>query len=164
MTMLALIVVVPLAGLAPAALHASEPARPDRREPKRRLLLGDPASDRIREIVRKWDEALVRGDVGLIGTLLDDEFTYVASDGGTFSKARLLESLKASGKLLSSSSRIKTLKIVGDTAIVLAEGSLSYARDGGVRKETYRYTDVFQRRKEDWKAIWTQVTVLPANP
>ncbi len=128
-----------------------------RRVADKLLAASSSPSDELRRIVQNWDNALVRGDVAAIDAILDDAFVYVTADGKSLSKAALLEQLRKSPKLGSSTSRISLIQVVGDTAVIIAEGSAEWPENGKPTKHDYRFTDVFQRQGSTWKAILTQL-------
>jgi ketosteroid isomerase-like protein len=121
-----------------------------------------PAEEQIRELMRRWDEALVKKDVKFIGSILANDFTCIDVSGRIQNKSQLLAFIGSSDlKIELSESSSFVVRIYGDTAVAIAEGRIrgSYKSEGF--ESRYRYTDVWVKREGHWKAAATQVTSLP---
>lgn len=118
-------------------------------------------AEKIRELVRQWDNALVRKDTVFIDSILADDFTYISSSGQIQSKSQLLSSVQSADLTIeSSSSNIFRLSIYGDTAVVIAEGVAKGHYKSDPFNERYRFTDFWVRKDASWKAGITQVTSM----
>lgn len=117
--------------------------------------------EQIRELMRRWDNALVKKDVKLISSILADDFTYVDASGRIQNRSQHLAFIDSSDlKVESSQSSNFVIRIYGNTAVAIAEGTIrgSYKSKGFGNR--YRYTDVWVKQKGKWKAVATQITDL----
>lgn len=123
---------------------------------------------RLREIDRDWNEAYPKCDVNTLERIIADDWIGIDGAGLMITKMQLLE------RVASRPFQFEThqfdefnLRIYGDTAIVT--GRLSgKGRDGDDDDKAFdlqqRFTRVYVRRENLWRAVATQVTVIPNQP
>jgi D-alanyl-D-alanine carboxypeptidase len=117
--------------------------------------------EQIQELIRRWDDAIVKRDTTFIDSILAEDFTYVSSSGQMQNKSQLLQSIGTSGITIESSgSSNLMIRIYGDTAVVIARGMIKGRSTSSPFDAQYLYTDVWVRQKTGWKAVATQVTNL----
>jgi imidazolonepropionase-like amidohydrolase/ketosteroid isomerase-like protein len=111
-----------------------------------------PTARELRDLVLKWDEANVKGDVAALDSLLADEFTFV---GGP-NKAQYLESIKSRSSDLTVESAVSTdieVQIYGDTAIVVGLDTIKGVNRGQAYVNKYLYMDVWIKRSGRWQCV-----------
>jgi ketosteroid isomerase-like protein len=110
---------------------------------------------RVRELNQQYVDAFMQANVQWYREHLTDDFVCIESDGSRLNKTEFLESNKALPDLLDYHLEQVDVRLFGGTAIVHATGRFS-RKDGS--KGVSRYTDVYVKTKEDWKAVSAQVT------
>ena len=115
--------------------------------------IGDPAEiAKLRELVRAWDEATVKGDATTLDRLLAAEFTFV----GGVRRAAYLDFIKAKSAdtyVESAVSENVQAQIYGDTAVVTGV-SVAKGKNRGQPYETrYLYMDVWVKRDGRWQCV-----------
>jgi hypothetical protein len=111
------------------------------------------------QIERDWDAAFLKNDVAFVEGVLADEFIATYDDGSRGDKARELK-LVAEFNQRIDSSRLDdfTVKIYGDTAVVLFSRHLAGPSMGRRLEVSYRYIDVFVLRNGKWLCVASQST------
>jgi ketosteroid isomerase-like protein len=113
------------------------------------------------QLERDWDVAFLRNDVRFIETVLADEFIATYSDGTRGDRAKeLLLAAQFNQKVDSSKLDDFTVKVYGDTALVLFTRQLSGPSQGRQLEVTYRYMDVFVRRAARWQCVASQSVLV----
>jgi imidazolonepropionase-like amidohydrolase len=116
------------------------------------------AAQELRDLVRKWDEANVKGDVATLDYLLADEFTFV---GGP-DKAQYLASIKsrsADTLVEAAVSENVQVQIYGETAIVVGLDSVKGKTEGQAYEQRWLYLDVWIKRSGRWQCVKTYSTL-----
>lgn len=115
--------------------------------------LGDPAEIKaLRDLVRQWDEASVKGDAATLDRLLADEFTFV----GGVRKSAYLESVKAKSADTYVESAVSDeiqVQIYGNTAVVTAVDTIKGKSRGQPYENKYLYMDVWVKRSGRWQCV-----------
>ena len=115
-------------------------------------------TEELRNLVRKWDEANVKGDVATLDSLLADEFAFV---GGP-DKAQYLASIKSrsSDSMIESAvSSDVQVQIYGDTAIVVGLDTIKGKNKGQAFEQKWLYLDVWVKRSGRWQCVKTYSTL-----
>jgi imidazolonepropionase-like amidohydrolase/ketosteroid isomerase-like protein len=114
---------------------------------------GDPADiKQLRDLVRAWDEAIVKGDVAVMDRLLASEFAFV--DG--LRRGAYLTSIKtksAETYVESAVSNDIQVQVYGDTAIVTGVDTIKGKNRGQPYENKYLYLDVWVRRDGRWQCV-----------
>jgi imidazolonepropionase-like amidohydrolase/ketosteroid isomerase-like protein len=116
------------------------------------------AAQELRNLVRKWDEANVKGDVATLDQLLADEFTFV---GGP-DKAQYLASIKSRSSdstVESAVSENVQVQIYGDSAIVVGLDTIKGKAKGQAYEQRWLYLDVWIKRSSRWQCVKTYSTL-----
>src|SRR5215204_3458183 len=103
----------------------------------------------LRNLVRMWDEATVKGDALTLDRLLADEFTFV----GGARKAQYLESVKskpADTFVESAVSDAVQVQVYGDTAVVTGIDTVKGKNRGQSYENKFVYLDVWIKRAGRW--------------
>lgn len=115
--------------------------------------LGDPADIKgLRDLVRTWDEASVKGDAETLDRLLADEFTFV----GGVRKAAYLASVKAKSPdtyVESAVSDEVLVQVYGNTAVVTGVDTIKGKNRGQAYESKYLYMDVWVKRAGRWQCV-----------
>jgi hypothetical protein len=119
-----------------------------------RTVRGGVAERGLLEIGREWANACVRRDVGKLGAILADDFTFTTPDGSTLNRAQFISSVGESDRA------IDDIKVEGEYVRVYEDVALvtgSYAvktRDLGSRVGgPHRFTAVYVWRSDRWRAV-----------
>ena len=107
----------------------------------------------LRNLVRAWDEAYVKGDAAILNHLLADEFAFV---GGP-RKAEYLDSFKSRPADLvdSAVSTDIQVQVYGDTAVLIGLDTISGKNKGQPYVVKWLYMDVWIRRSGRWQCVKT---------
>ncbi len=107
----------------------------------------------LRNLVRAWDEAYVKGDAAILNHLLADEFAFV---GGP-KKAEYLASFKSRPADLvdSAVSTDIQVRVYGDTAVLIGLDTISGKNKGQPYVVKWLYMDVWIRRSGRWQCVKT---------
>jgi len=146
---LALIVTLAIAGSAPRLpIAAEEPAA------------ATPAEREIRELERKFEQAVVKGDVEFFEHVLGKEFTHTTQSGKLRNRQEWLANHKP-GQSNYDTLNVDQLqvRVYGDTAVVTARIT-PQGRDsqGKPIEGQYRYLRVWTRRGDNWQVVAFQST------
>ncbi|MGZ8846310.1 MAG: nuclear transport factor 2 family protein [Pyrinomonadaceae bacterium] len=106
----------------------------------------------LRNLVRSWDEAYVKGDTTTLGRLLADEFTFV---GGP-KKSDYLASFKTSQLVIMSavSSDIE-VQVYGDSAVLTGVDTIIAKNKDQTLFTKWLYLDVWIKRDGRWQCVKT---------
>ena len=107
----------------------------------------------LRNLVRAWDEAYVKGDAAILDRLLADEFAFV---GGP-KKAEYLASFKSRPADLvdSAVSTDIQVQVYGDTAVLVGLDTISGKNKTGPYVGKWLYMDVWIKRDGSWQCVKT---------
>jgi len=115
--------------------------------------LGDPAEiKKLRDLVRAWDEAIVKGDADVMDRLLANEFMFV--DG--LRRAAYLTSIKtksADTYVDSAVSDDVRVQVYGNTAVVTGVDTIKGKNRGQPYENKYLYMDVWVKRDGRWQCV-----------
>jgi ketosteroid isomerase-like protein len=109
----------------------------------------------------EWDRAMLANDATLIGSFMADDWTIVGPDGSVNGKAPFL-ALIASGDLTHDrmTSEDLSIRIYGDTAIVIASGESGGHFKGRAFHARERASNVFVRTEGRWRCVLTHLSTL----
>jgi imidazolonepropionase-like amidohydrolase/ketosteroid isomerase-like protein len=115
--------------------------------------IGDPAEiATLRELVRAWDEASVKGDATTLDRLLAAEFVFV----GGVRRSAYLDFIKAKSTdtyVESAVSENVQVQIYGNTAVVTATGVTKGKNRGQPYESRYMFMDVWVKRDGRWQCV-----------
>jgi ketosteroid isomerase-like protein len=117
-----------------------------------------------RELIRvshDWDRAMVTNDADAIGRYMADDWTIIGTDGGMCDKATFLGLVK-SGVLTHDvmESEDLSVRVYGDTAVVIARGVSGGKYQGRPFREVERVSCVFVRQHGSWRCVLTHLSRL----
>jgi hypothetical protein len=117
--------------------------------------------DQEKELIRlekQWAEAL--GDSAYLSRITSDDYVIVDASGDVRNKQQEL-TLARSEKFETSTVDDLSVRIYGNSAVVLGRYSLAGTVMGQPYKETGRFTDVWVNYSGNWRVVSTQNTSLP---
>lgn len=111
------------------------------------------------DIEANWSKAYVNHNIAFLDSTIADDWTSQDDSGKPIHKADLIGNVK-SGKMKTAmmSNHDVHARIVGDIAIVQGADDEKSSFNGKDTSGTYTWTDIFQKRGGQWKAIASQVT------
>jgi ketosteroid isomerase-like protein len=115
--------------------------------------VGSPAEiAKLRDLVREWDDATVKGEAAALDRLLADEFAFV---GGVRRKAYLdsVKTKSADTFVESAVSQNVQVQIYGDTAVVTGVDVIKGKNGGQPYDNKYLYMDVWVKRAGRWQCV-----------
>ena len=117
--------------------------------------IGDPgAIKELKNLVRMWDEADVKGDAITLNRLLAEEFTFV---GGP-SKAEYLASFKSTSPDTYVESAVSDgvqVQVYGNAAVVTGLDTIKGKNKGQAYENRWLYMDVWVKRSGRWQCVKT---------
>jgi len=108
----------------------------------------------LRNLVRAWDEADVKGDAITLNRLLAEEFTFV---GGP-SKAEYLASFKSTSPDTYVESAVSDgvqVQVYGNAAVVTGLDTIKGKNKGQAYENRWLYMDVWVKRSGRWQCVKT---------
>ena len=107
----------------------------------------------LKQLVRAWDAALVKGDTATLDRLLADEFAFV----GGLKKSDYLASFKTrpDDSVKSAESTDIQVQIYGDTAVLTGLDTISGQNKDGPYTSKWLYMDVWVKRDGRWRCVKT---------
>ena len=115
----------------------------------------EPEQARLRLLNEQYIEAVMQANVSWYQQYLADDFVCIDSEGAVFNKDAFLEHTSRGPYVANYKLEDVTVRIYGETALVQATG-LFTRKDGA--PSMCRYTDVYVRSGDDWKAVSAQIT------
>ena len=109
----------------------------------------------LRDIVRRWDEAYVKGDTATLNRLLADEFAFV---GGP-KKTEYLDSFKSRNVAIESAvSTGIEVQVYGNTAVLIGLDTITGKNKSETFVTKWLYMDVWIKRDGRWQCVKTYST------
>jgi ketosteroid isomerase-like protein len=115
----------------------------------------------IRDLVARWDEAMIGNDPNVIGSFMAEDWIIVGPDGSVDSKERFL-ALIASGELSHDvmTTRDMQVRVYGQTAVTVASGTSGGRFRGTPFLLTERASCVFVNDHGRWVCVLTHLSSL----
>ena len=119
----------------------------------------------IRDLVARWDEAMIGNDPAAIGAFMADDWVIVGADGSLDGKERFL-ALIASGDLTHDimTTRDMQVRAYGQTAVTVASGTSGGRFRGTPFLLTERASCVFVKDQGRWLCVLTHLSSLSDRP
>jgi len=122
---------------------------------------GGNAEKEIRAVFDQINDALLKGDAAAWGKLAADDYTSIGADGKAFSKAEVVDGIRASKiKYESIDTSDVQVRLYGDTAVVAETSSIKAHRGDLDMSGQYRTARVFVKRGGKWQQVLTQRTKI----
>jgi len=118
------------------------------------------ADSKIRALETVWDRAEEKGDIGALNLIFDRSMIYIDEDGSLLTKAQFLNRARnESGSYVQwLSSSIVSVKIYGDTAVVVGNYTVKGVHGGKPRQWSGRFIDTWTLRAGIWLCVVAQST------
>lgn len=111
------------------------------------------------QIERDWNQALLAKDYKALDRIMAEDWVGIDFRGMPVTKAESIAELKAGG---SGNQSVElgdmTVKVFGDTAIVIGSDTEKSTYHGKDTSGRYAWTDVFVKRHGRWQAVASQTT------
>src|SRR6516162_9756157 len=109
--------------------------------------------DEITQLARDWLAAEANADMTTLRRLIADDFMGTGFGPGVLSKADVVPAeVGSDNRILKSSLRESTVRVFGDTAVLMGSVAVEGANAGNMR-----VTTVFQKRPLGWQMIATHM-------
>jgi len=103
----------------------------------------------------RWLSAIVTGDRPVIEAILSKNFKHITSNGELLDRTQEVASMKKEKFVMNATQQL--VDIEGDTAVI--HGLNTITQDGKVLARE-RFTDVFIKQNNEWKALSAQETAI----
>ncbi|MGH9497638.1 MAG: nuclear transport factor 2 family protein [Terriglobales bacterium] len=119
-----------------------------------------PEGEKILALEKKWTESYKHRDIGLLSSLLAEDFIITVEDGSTYGKAGYISHSADSSVLVAVAEQSELrVRMHGDTAVVTG----AYHETGESKGKHYEYrdrlTDVWMKRDGKWHVIASHYSV-----
>jgi hypothetical protein len=104
-------------------------------------------------------DALVKGDVALLDSLLDEDLSFVHADGGQWSKEELIEAIRSRQLVFESIEPSDVhVRLYGSAAIATGLSQMRLRSPAGVSNFRIRFTETYVRKDGRWLLAAWQAT------
>lgn len=115
----------------------------------------------LMQMERDWTDALLKQDTAALGKILAVDWTALSSFG-TNTQAQYLADIKSGDtKMASQTIGEMKVRVFGDVGIVTGSDDEKSSFKGKDTSGHYVWTDVFVKRKGQWQAVASQITLVP---
>lgn len=109
------------------------------------------AESEVRQAQRERFEAMTRGDVAALDTLLDDEMNYVSTSADLQSKPQFLGSIRKQTLVYESIAPVEVnVRVYDGLALATGRAQMRVRDAAGVSSFGIRFTEVYLRRDGQW--------------
>ena len=117
------------------------------------------AEQTLAELNRRWMQAYVRHDIGFLREHMDDGYVGTFPDGSVHSKQGEIEALN-SGRIAIEEMTPEEMRVqlYDATAVLTGRSRVRASVDGARVAGTLRFTDVWVRTAQGWRAVASHVT------
>lgn len=115
----------------------------------------------LKDLELQWNEAFKNRDGDALDRILDDQFIFTDDDGQVLNKSQYVDSVMRAIKIESYKLDDVTVRVFGDTGVVVGRWSGKFTVDGKDSSGEFRYTDTFVRRLGGWRVVASQDTRIP---
>jgi FKBP-type peptidyl-prolyl cis-trans isomerase len=123
-----------------------------------------PSADQVlKDLARQWMEGFKNRDKELLNRVLSDDFIFTDDEGQTCNKAQYVEAAMKAMKVESYSLDDLTVRVHGDTGIVVGRWTGKFTVDGKQVGGAFRSTDTFVKQQGRWRVIASQDTRIKGN-
>lgn len=121
------------------------------------------SKEQIEDLEQQWRSAILTGDVGLMDSLLSDDYVGISMSGQINTKQMQLDRLRnRTLKIVTMDLTDVKVKLVGSVAVVTSSAQITGTNDGVDMQGTFRYMRVYQRLPTgNWKITNFEATRVP---
>jgi ketosteroid isomerase-like protein len=117
---------------------------------------------KLRQLERDWDAAIVRKDMSTLDRILSADFLYVDSVGAVNPRAAVLDGIKNSEAVIEPfETEDVSVRVYGNTAILTGRFAQRATYKGQTFSGQFRYTDVYVKRGSNWQAVSAHTSRIP---
>jgi len=117
---------------------------------------------KLRQLERDWDAAIVRKDMSTLDRILGADFVYVDSVGDINTRAAVLDGIKNSEAVIEPfETEDVSVRVYGNTAILTGRFAQRATYKGQTFSGQFRYTDVYVKRGSNWQAVSAHASRIP---
>lgn len=115
--------------------------------------------EHLRRLNRQWMEAYTKRDTAFLESHMSDDYVGTFPDGTVHGKKGEIEAV-ASGavSITHMVPREMTVHVYGDAAVITGQSCVRATVDGQDIADELRFTDVWIKQENQWKAVASQVT------
>jgi ketosteroid isomerase-like protein len=137
-----------------AAVTAAWAQGPGKRAPE-----DNPAAEAVKKLELQWMESYVKRDAAFLERYLSDDYTSTYPDGTVLDKAGEIKAVQ-SGDIVITEMKPKemTVRMYGDAAVFTGRSTVKAKVKGQDVSGEYRFTDVWAKQGDRWRAVASQVT------
>ena len=107
--------------------------------------------------------ALRKNDLDKLSQIYSDDYTLVRPDGSAFTKAQILEDLKAHAMSFSSIELTnEKIRIYGPVGVLTGDSKISAVRDGRESTSAFRLVAVYHQQGDRVQLVHFQSSPLPS--
>ena len=122
---------------------------------------GMPVEQALIKLENDWNDATVKRDVVVLGTVLADDYIFTDPEGVMFTKAQELAMLKSGEDVVTSAvSTDMKVRVYGNAAVVTGHYAAKEQLKGKDISGTYAYTDTWVKRPGSWVCVATHASRL----
>lgn len=132
--------------------------------------LSAPADDETVKLLTRMKhelgEAYVKGDIEALERIYSDDYTVIDADGRTRTRDDDVRALRAKSVSYEFSRYdVTSVRILGDSAILVGRGEVKGVRDGEAFHTTYVSTNVYALKDGAWKIVTAHISgSRPVDP
>lgn len=116
------------------------------------------AEQSLKAAEHQWIEAFKNRDKAELNRILDDQFIFTDDEGHVINKTQYIEAATQAIKVDSYIVDDMTVRVFGDTAVVVGRWTGKMTMDGKEAGGVFRFTDTFVRRLGRWRVVASQDT------
>ena len=118
---------------------------------------------RVLAVEDEWVDAEINRDEATLRRIIDDRFVFNSSSGKTSGKADLMAKVLG-GNMVGQRISERSVLVDGETAVICGTAELRFASAGKDEAVSFlRYTAVYVKRHDQWRAIALQMTKRQTN-
>jgi hypothetical protein len=124
------------------------------------------AEQQLLDLEQEWIKAEGLHDAATLRRILDDQFVHTFGAGEPVGKEEFIRDI-TSGPLdptLTQTLSAQTIRVAGDTAIVVETDTIRRIKSGQPVANAYRITVTYIRRDGRWTALAEHMVRVPAGP
>ena len=116
-------------------------------------------TEEVTRLNRRWMEAYVRRDTAFLEQYLADDYVSTFPDGTVLDKQGEIESLKSGDIALTEMTPSEmNVRTYGGAAVITGRSTIKANVKGKKVSGEYRFTDVWIKQDNHWRAVASQVT------
>ena len=126
----------------------------------KRMSTSSVLAEEVKKLNEEWMESYVKGDTAFLDQrYLSDDYVSTFPDGTVLDKKGEIESVKSGTVALTEMKpREMKVRIYGEAAVIIGRSTIRAKVKGQDVSGEYRFTDVWIKSSDRWRAVASQVT------